>query len=254
MSSPDHGPGFILCILDKFTGAWVKKYSLAAIPLLRPTEGASTKSQQFNRDVFITVMLISSISGVTFCHWLQPSSGSLFVRLLAAFALYRSLDLLLTTIRTGVFFSFRGDTQINKQPIWRIRRLLAGFLLAYVELVFWFAVIYLFIGLEFPCQFVDKIEKVHQGLNLSFTTITTIGYGRYTPDRMFSVVLAFMQALIGIILLTTVFGALVALLTKDESQTMDLSLASNYEREQASWLKPLCAFSLMRCFIFPVGL
>lgn len=112
------GDSFLLSLLDASTRAWVKKYSLASIPPLRRRTSGSAKDQQRNRDIFVlVVMLVASIAAIAICYQVDATTGPVwYVHVLAAFALYRASDVFVTLVRTGVFFSFRGDVQINKEP------------------------------------------------------------------------------------------------------------------------------------------
>jgi hypothetical protein len=238
--SDTYGNSFLLKYFDKLTSNWVNKYSLFAIPPLRLSVHNSPELQQRNRDIFIVLMLTGSIMAVVFCYFIKPASPCIGIQLTAAFAFYRWLDLFITISRTGVFLSFRGDIQINKEPSWRVRRVILGVIFNYIELIMWFTIIYFQIALTSKCQFYEEITQIHQALNLSFSTMTTVGYGKYGPNQMLSTILTFLQALTGIILLTLVIGALLALLTRDNKK---LSAAQNTNpKEHPTWIKPICTF------------
>lgn len=244
--SPDArcGHGFLLKLVDRITGSWVTHVSLVAIPPLRPKGAAWAAQHQRNRDIFISAMLMMSIGSVALFHFLDPASFPKLLRIFATFALYRALDLWITIIRTGVFFSFRGDIQINREPLWRVRRILLGVFFNYVEATMWYAIIYLHVALACSAEFKERITVMHQALNLSFSSMTTVGYGIYAPNQMLATVLTFGQVLTGIILMATVVGTLAAILTSAAEPS-----AYTYpdESRTLSWWIPILSF----CLILP---
>lgn len=201
----------LLDLVDKFTAAWVGKLSLVALPPLRMKGGQEGQIQR-NRDIFIVTMLLASVASICLFRFAEIYSVACLERGLAAFALYRCIDIFLTLVRTGIFLNFRGDVPLREQPTWRVQRILLGVSSNYFESVAWFAVIYRQLSLTSPCQFAEKITDLHQAFNLSFSTITTIGYGKYSPDGVPSELVALLQAVIGIILIVLVVGSILALM------------------------------------------
>ena len=242
-----YGSSFLLKYFDLLTNAWVKEYSLAAVPPLRMGIDTSFETQQFNRDIVLLAMLTGSILSVALCYWLKPTRSCFALQLISAFAFYRCIDVFIAVIRTGVFFSFRGNIQINKEPSWRVRWVLLGVIFNYIELIMWFAIIYFQIALKSPNQFTENITYIHQALNLSFSTMTTIGYGKYEPNQMFSTILTLLQALTGIMHLTLAISSLLALLTKANNQSNEI--LDHVPIEQASWIKPIGTF-IPLCILF----
>ena len=236
----------LLHFLDVSTGAWVRRYSLVSIPFLRPRESVSTVNQQRNRDIFVVSMLGLSIAALVWCYPHElPSSRPPFLQAIAAFGLYRAIDLFITLVRTGVFFSFRGDVRINQEPLWRVQRILVGVMFNYVELVSWFAVMYFQLASTSSCQFNTSIKEIHQTLNLSFTTMTTIGYGVYAPNSLLSTILALWQAIIGVTLLTIVVGVVIARMMAAEQGSGPAT-----SPESASWITPLVTFVVMYAALY----
>jgi hypothetical protein len=226
-----------LDFLDASTGAWVRRYSLVSIPPLRPRPSIPASVQQRNRDIFVVGMLALSIGALVWCYLHDlPTSSPRVLQAIAAAGLYRALDIFITLVRTGVFFSFRGDVRINQEPLWRVQRILVGVMFNYVELVCWFAVAYFQLASTSQCQFNVSITSIHQTLNLSFTTMTTIGYGVYAPNSLLSTILALWQAMTGVTLLAIVVGVVIALMI---SARQAVEPATN--AESASWLTPLVA-------------
>ena len=153
---------FLLDLVDKVSSAWVGRWSMVAIPPLRLGDATGDRARQIqrNRDAFVLTMLLSSVASVIIIRAVG-NRGVLFVeRALPAIAFYRCIDLFITLVRTGVFFSFRGDVQLRDAPKWLVQRILLGVLFNYVEIIMWFTNIYRQISLTSPCQFVDRITRV----------------------------------------------------------------------------------------------
>jgi hypothetical protein len=242
----DAGDSFLLKLLDSGTSAWVTKYSLVSIPPLRPHLPDAARAQQRNRDLFVLAMVGASVVAIAICYTADVKIESpWYVHALCAFALYRAGDVFVTLVRTGVFFSFRGDVQINKEPVWRLQRVLLGVMMNYVELILWFSVVYLQLAATSACQFNTEIRRVHQALNLSFTTMTTIGYGVYAPNSLLSTVIALWQAIAGVALLAIVVGVLIALLTRDQAAVTPVS-----PLESPSWLRPMATFAVVYATLY----
>jgi len=236
-----YGDSFILKFLYNFGNLWVKHLSILAIPPLRLTTKNTPRKQQINRDIFIIFMLNLSIWCFIFLYISEPIKHNFITGAMSSLALYRAIDLFIMILKTGVFFIFRGDIDLNKEPLWRIRRILIGIIFNYTELIMWFSVIYLQLALTSPCQFSESVSSASQAFNVSYTTMTTIGYGKYTPNGMISEAISFFQVITAMLMLTLVVGALLALLTRDESSTV---APASTTQEKASWIVPILIFGV----------
>jgi hypothetical protein len=139
---PRSGQGFLLPLLDTATHKWVSRISLISIPPLRPQGEKFVGALQRNRDVFVSSMLGLALGSFFAVYYYHGPQRQVILHGVAAFAVYRAFDLALTVIRIGVFFSFRGDVNIAEVQAWRVQRTLIGVLINYVELVFWYSLIY----------------------------------------------------------------------------------------------------------------
>jgi Ion channel len=242
---------FILKAFDAVTHAWVSRLSLIAIPVLRRGTRPEPALQR-NRDIFILFMLGLSTAMVVAFH-INGSGLDRWRQAIAALGLYRAVDLFISLGRTGVFLSFRGDVKLKEEPIWRVQRALLGVMVNYVELIMWFTVIYRQLSLTSPCEFSEHIVRVDQAFNLSFSTMTTIGYGKYAPDGIVSNLLAFFQVLIGVILLVLVVGSVLALITggpHSATATTPPSPVAVVPAGWRAWLLPLASFAMVWCLLF----
>jgi hypothetical protein len=227
------GPGFLLNATERLTGAWVNSWSIAAIPPLRRQKPESIDSQQLARDIFVCTWLALSIVASVAVSRSWPGPPWL-LRGAAAVGSYRALDLFITLLRTGVFLSFRGDIELKNELPWRIRRILLAIFINYVELVLWYAVIYFCIAKADPAQFAGShVTHFHHALSLSFSTMTTVGYGVSAPDSGWTTLIAFAQALTATILIVVVVAVLVSLLIIGGSSPTPAS------SPKSTWWKPL---------------
>jgi hypothetical protein len=154
----------------------------------------------------------------------------------AAVGTYRALDLFITLLRTGVFLSFRGDVELHKEPSWRIRRILLAIFINYVELILWYAVVYYCIAATDTRQFAgEHVTRFHHALSLSFSTMTTVGYGVSAPDSGWTTLIALMQAFTATILVVVVVAVLVSLLIAGGSSSTPAS------SPETTWWKPVLA-------------
>ena len=243
---PRSGQGFLLGLLDSVTHTWVSRISLISIPPLRPKGEKFEGELQRNRDVFVSSMLALALGSFLALYFCQGPQLHAILHWVAAFAIYRAFDLALTVIRIGVFFSFRGDVKIAEVQAWRVQRILVGVLMNYVELVFWYSLIYYDLSLQCTKQFHPDIRNLHQAFSLSFSTMTTVGYGLYAPDSMVSNLVAFAQSLTGLILIANAVGSLVAILT---SKSAPGAPAAVDETPQLSWWRPVGSFVMIYAFI-----
>ena len=113
-------------------------------------------------------ILISSRSRDAHSIWI--------IQCLAAFGLYRGVDVLINLARTGVFFSFRGDVLISDEPVWRLRRILIGIFMNYTELMLWYAIVYYYLSIVNDKSFSNPIVSIWAALNVSISTMTG-GFG-----------------------------------------------------------------------------
>lgn len=236
---------FLLRLFDRATNSWVQRWSLVSIAPLRMRATHSDPFVQRNRDIFVMAMLGASVSAVVAFQFAQPSGEAFWQRAIAAVALYRCIDLFITLVRTGIFLNFRGDIDLKSQPNWRVQRILLGVLFNYVEVIMWFTVVYRQLSITSSCLFAEPIQRLDQAFNLSFSTMATIGYGKYGPNAMVSSVLAFVQVSIGIILLVLVVGSVLALLTTNSQTT-----AEKPAMQQAYLLSPIIAFAIIWSCLF----
>ena len=217
--------GFLLAAVDGFTGGWVNRWSIAAVPVLRRTT-AVPASQQFARDVFVTTWLGLALCGAMLAVRTTPPWLG---RAIAAVALYRAVDLLISFGRAGVFLSFRGDIDISREPQWRIQRLLLATFINFFELILWYSTIY-----QHAVRAAGLPIDTFTALNASFATMTTLGTG-IAPTSWPLAALVVAQWFTSILMLVVVVGLLVSLLSADQTGKVETPGAS----AATGWMTPL---------------
>ena len=240
------GESPLLVWLDSFTGNWVRHWSLVAWAPLRPTGANSVQKQQRNRDIFILSMLF--VSTIAFIVSIDLNRSNYILQMFATLGIYRAFDLSITVIRTGVFLNFRGDVALKEEPSWRVRRVLVGVLVNYLELIMWFAVIYYYLALVCGNQFNFSISEAHQALYLSMSTMTTVGYGGYAPNTLISTSVTLWQSLLAILMVASVIGNIIAVLS-NPSSARTVPFIPN-ERNWKSWVVPILIGTPMLAFIY----
>ena len=135
-----------------------------------------------------------------------------FALLAVTFSLYRCIDLLVSLGRIAVVGGF-GDTPTYRLDRKKVMRNTLAVLINYVELVFWYATIYLVLARSRPDEFYSATTSTTPSLAfiLSFTTITTIGYGNIAPQKIISGFLCGIEALTALVMVSAVIGSLVSL-------------------------------------------
>ena len=203
--------GLFLAVLD----AW-RSY---ASPLQHPVfSGKSDPGKPGGRrDRWYLVSLLASASLFLLTSELRFRAFALFA---VALSLYRCIDLLMSLGRIAVVGGF-GDTPAYRLDRKKIMRNTLAVLVNYVELVFWYATIYLTLARNRPDEFYSATTSVTPSLAfiLSSTTITTIGYGNIAPQRMISGFMCGTEALTALVMVSSVIGSLVSLAASSVSAT-----------------------------------
>jgi hypothetical protein len=156
------------------------------------------------------------LSGLVFAVACRSSTRWIQMMLVAT-ALYRSVDLLIALLRIAVIgaFGLVPSYKLNRVKI--MHNTLAVFV-NYVELVFWYAAVYAALSIKNTSQFYPTTGiSPALCLILSFTTLTTIGYGNIAPQKMVSGLICSLEAFTAIVMLSCVVGSLVSLSASNPS-------------------------------------
>jgi hypothetical protein len=114
--------------------------------------------------------------------------------------------------------------------------------LNYIELMVWFAVLYLWIGSMDRGQFELPVAGRHEAFFVSMETFTTIGYGRHAPVKTRALVFCTAQAMLALLILAIVIGGLVGSL-REAGQEVEERPLTGPTRYTVHALTPLAAYA-----------
>jgi hypothetical protein len=157
-------------------------------------------------------------------------------------AVYRAVDVALTLAGLGVFGSLRHGATLEELPRHRIQRTMIALLLNYLELMVWFAVLYVWIGTTDPGQFELPVSGRREAFFVSMETFTTIGYGRHAPVKTRALVFCTAQAVLALLILAIVIGGLVGSLREAGREVEERPLTGR-ARYTVHALTPLAAYA-----------
>ena len=200
--------GYLVAIFLWPLRYWLNYCGWTAWAPLRPARRAHEPLVFMNRDTFVLCMLF--LSTVAFLAW-QPSHPKALRAAIGGLVVYRVWDLGLTFFALGFFGAVRADAPLARLPVHRIQRILLIIVFGYIELLFLFAQLYFWLGSADNDQFHEVVACHRQAFFVSMTTITTVGYGRYSPAGTLAIVLTTIQAILGLLVVVFVIGVLVTL-------------------------------------------
>ena len=218
--------------------AWTHFFSPTALPLFRVKRHGEKTNRILLRDLLVLAFLCLSV--VTFAAW--PALRSpLWRAAVGGLVVYRATDVALTLLALGIFGSLRHEATLHELPRHRIQRLMVAILINYLELLFWFATLYLWVGQNDPTQFDGPIRSRGHAFFVSMSTQTTTGYGLRSPVGTTAMALATVQAILGLIVLVMVIGGLVGSLKEDREELTEPPLTGP-RRYLVHGLSPFIAY------------
>lgn len=222
-----HKYGLLLGGFLEVADLW-RSYSspLQHVALTTPSDPQSAGSR---RDLLYLASLIMSIAAFV----ATSSTSSPTLRAVAmGTALYRASDLLVALGRIAIVGAFGSVPTYNLKRAKVMRNTLAS-LVNYVELTFWYAAVYVAVASQHPLEFsyTGEFFTPAFGFILSFTTLTTIGYGNVAPQGWFAAILCWMEALTALVLLSCVVGSLVSLAASGSDLELNASTSKEHPAE-----------------------
>lgn len=239
---------------------WMGVWSIAA---LQPRTGNPRDRLRAlkNRDFTVFGCLIASI--VLFILW--EAECALLARIFLGVCLYRLVDLIIALLSIGLFGTLRDDIRVFHLEDHRLTRAISCVLLNYVEIMFWFAMIYAALGASNETHFNKGLLCKQQAFFMSMSTMTTVGYGEYAPVSYMALSLATLQALLAVFTVVIVVGMLVGLLGREKKEVVPSRVAVRYlpdgrERRirRFAWLVVVVIFCVVVCVswwlatVFPI--
>jgi len=204
--------GFIVILVDIICHVWIRFVALWGWARFHKKENCSppeTRADVFDR--LHSLLLVLAIVAFGFCFWSEvPWMYWSFYGFGVAFAGFRTVDLMITSLALVTFGNKHGDHWLIPMTMRRRRRTLLLVLVEFVELTFWYAVLYFHLGTSCKVPFKGAIACPQQAFQTSISTITTIGYGTYAPVGGWAIFFATLEVLTGILLLGGLFASLVS--------------------------------------------
>lgn len=181
-----------------------------ASPMQHPALTTKSSNSRNRRDGLYLASVVFSVFVFILVSHLNHTFLSF---LLIGIALYRVTDILLALARIAVVGAF-GAIPAYQLSRAKVMRNTLAVLMNYFELVFWYGAVYFFLAIHHPNDFFSPGSITPAlALILSFTTLTTIGYGNIAPQGFTAALLCLMQALTAIVTLSCVIGSLVSLIS-----------------------------------------
>jgi len=135
------------------------------------------------------------------------------------YAIFRVFEVIIYQINVLLFDEYRAKKKGQEYALRGYRRIVILVLNNYLEVMFWFALIYRNITWAFESNGVC-LNSFFQSLNLSFVTMTTFGHTDIVPKNGLGGFLVLIQSAVGLFMALVVLARIIGLLptpkTKDE--------------------------------------
>lgn len=198
---------------------WAIRCSILSIPGFttapeRPDYGVEPREYAAARDwVYVLFLLAAALA------YLASESMNSWPRLLGfgvmVVASYRIVDLFVLAIRLAIFHGHdKTPGVVPKRMLWKRQRSIIVMALSYIEAIAWFAVLYIggwvANGGGWEGGGLAASQPHLAAMLLSVSTQTTVGYGSPSPNMQWSVMLASVQAVYGVLLVAMTLGTLIS--------------------------------------------
>jgi hypothetical protein len=132
----------------------------------------------------------------------------------------------------GAIFGYKNRPELKEQmTIHRAQRRLLLTLMFISEVTFFNAIVFWILKANFGAKYIMDLNTPVDALQLSFSTISTVGYGTYAPADRFTIILALLEFVTGLLFIAGSIAQMSALLktgstgtgTKDETEGKEVS-------------------------------
>jgi hypothetical protein len=222
--------GFLLPVVDVFGYIWsnfLTVWSWTPIfhqPLKKPA-GQREVSIAQNNVLHDICWCVSLALATYFIFRLLPGrdvATDSWILIAFSYSSWRSLDLAVVLMH-GTLFGYKNRPGTREvMTLQRAQRRLLVSLIHFGELILFYAVIYWVLYQRFKCRFngfAGTVTTPYQALLVSFSTLTTIGYGTYAPDQTPSVLVAMLQSFTGLLLIGGFIAQMSSLLKAVHAET-----------------------------------
>ncbi len=223
----DKESGFLVHVLDWSTKAWMEYCDIWSwVPVfyhvpknaIRSDGKVKPKQNNILHDVLWVAMILLGCLFLLGAHFRVDELHLLGLSI----ATYRVIDHFLNALKLPLFgWLSPGSVEVMESQRAQRRIILA--LLYILELILWYAIIYLalarYLGCKFYTQPVDsQLDCVAEALQLSFATMSTVGYGTIAPMDVPTNIVAMMQFFTGLMFITGTIATLAGLLKNAQSE------------------------------------
>jgi hypothetical protein len=144
--------------------------------------------------------------------------------LLIGYCAIRILEVVVYQVNVFLFDAYRAQKAGRTYELRGFRRLVILLLHNYVELIFWFAIIYRHFVSEF-CVPAGSVDSFFQALSLSFNTMSTFGRSSALPKSFVAEILVLSQSVVGLFMALLIIARFIAIIpqprTADELEKME---------------------------------
>lgn len=130
--------------------------------------------------------------------------------------LIRVFEVFIYQINVMLFDEYRKRKAGEPYAIQSYRRIVILLLHNYIEIIFWFALIYRNIGYAFETGGAD-LNQILVSLNFSFFTMTTFGITSISPKDNFGIIINLLQSIIGLVMALLILSRFISLIPAPET-------------------------------------
>lgn len=137
--------------------------------------------------------------------------------ILVAYSGIRIIEIVIYQINVLMFDAYRVRRAGQKYKVHGLRRLVLLLLHNYVEVIFWFAIIYRHLANQFSLAEAASMDSYFESTNLSFYTMTTFGRSSANPTTSTTSMLIQIQAAIGLFMSILILARFIGIIPQPET-------------------------------------
>lgn len=193
-------------------GFWAKVFGL--LSWLTPFQLARSCFPSMKKPGSVEVWVLTNVVASIFFLSLPDVQGwSWWEVFLVAYAAIRTVEVVIYQINVLLFDAYRKRKAGGRYQLRGLRRLVLLLLHNYVELIFWFAVIYR----HMSASFLPITDSFGRSLSMSFTTMSGFGTVSIQSITPYSEVVLQLQAVVGFIMALIVLARFISLIPEPET-------------------------------------
>jgi hypothetical protein len=199
---------FIVDFWSKIFNAlrWVSLHQIIRTYIPTTTSSGFVDCWALGNFLFSIVLLL--VCSAPSLHWWE------FLAFL--YGVIRVFEVFIYQINVLLFDEYRAKKAGKPYALHGFRRIVILSLQNYVEIIFWFALIYRNIGWAFETHGII-LNSFLVSLNLSFSTMTNFGYTAISPKETFGNIFIFVQSIIGLFMVLLILARFISLIPKPKT-------------------------------------